>query len=148
MQLDWSKTTKHFSVHSCRKFLSWHKTRRWAGEQASGILPWDRYFSFFWVVISTMYIIFHLGKMLIRFLSIICYLYCSLALQLSCISLRLSDGMFLSFANDYFQWRINFCSVLWRPVSLYFSLLSVLGAYGCWELLFYGKLGWEWGGCY
>ena len=34
MWLDWSKTAKHFSVNSCRKFLSWHKASRQVGEQA------------------------------------------------------------------------------------------------------------------
>ena len=48
---------------------------------------------------------FHLGKMLIRILSIIFYIYSSLAPQLCvllcitlCIMVRLSDSMFLSFA--------------------------------------------------
>ena len=41
---------------------------------------------------------FHLGKMFIRILSIIFDIYCSFAPQLSCITVRLSDGMFLSFA--------------------------------------------------
>ena len=36
--------------------------------------------------------------MFIRFLSIIFYIYCSLAPQLLCITVRLSDGMFLLFA--------------------------------------------------
>ena len=41
---------------------------------------------------------FHLGKMFIRILSIIFDIYFSLAPQLSCITVKLSDGMFLSFA--------------------------------------------------
>ena len=35
---------------------------------------------------------FHLGKMFIRFLSIIFHIYCSLVPQLSCITVRLSGG--------------------------------------------------------
>ena len=65
-QLDWSKTAKHFSVNSRGKFLSWHETRMQAGKQASGFLFSDRYFSFFWVVISTIYVVlFILGKSLL-----------------------------------------------------------------------------------
>ena len=41
---------------------------------------------------------FHLGKMFIRILSTIFDIYCSLAPQLTCITVRLSDGMFLSLA--------------------------------------------------
>ena len=41
---------------------------------------------------------------------------------------------------------MNFCSVLWRPVSLSFSFLSALGDYGFEELLFLGKLGWKMAG--
>ena len=37
-----------------------------AGKQASGFSPLDRYFSFFWVVISVMYVaLFILGKCLL-----------------------------------------------------------------------------------
>ena len=45
---------------------------RWAHEQASEFFPSDRYFSFFQLVISAMYVIFFVfGQMFIRFLSII-----------------------------------------------------------------------------
>ena len=44
---------------------------------------------------------FHLGRMFVRILSIIFDIYFSLAPQLSCITVRLSGGMFLSFtASD------------------------------------------------
>ena len=62
-RLDWSKTAKYFSVNSHGKFLSWREASRQAGKQASGFLSSDRYFSFFWVVISTIYVVlFILGK--------------------------------------------------------------------------------------
>ena len=72
-------------------------TRR-GGEAATKQLDFslhtDIFHSFGYIVISAMYV----GKMFIRFLSIIFYIYCSLAPQLSCIMVRLSGGMFLSFA--------------------------------------------------
>ena len=41
------------------------EARRRGGRQASGFLPSDRYFPFFWLVISTMYVVlFILGKCL------------------------------------------------------------------------------------
>ena len=44
------------------KFLSWHEASRQASH---GFLPSDRYFSFFLVVISVMYIVFFiLGRFL------------------------------------------------------------------------------------
>ena len=43
---------------------------------------------------------------------------------------------------------MNFYSDLWRPVSLSFSFLSVVEDYGSEERLFYGKMGWQWGGWY
>ena len=48
-------TTKHFSVNSHKNFLV---DMRWAGKKASEFLPSDRYFSFFWVVISMMHVLF------------------------------------------------------------------------------------------
>ena len=61
--LDWSK---HISVNSHGKFLSWHEESRWAGDQASGFILSDRYFSFFWVVISMVYVVLSiLGKCLL-----------------------------------------------------------------------------------
>ena len=78
----------------------------------------------------------------IRFLSIF-VIYWSLALQLLCITVRLSDGMFL-FLLASKQQKINFSSVLWRPVSLTFSLLRLLGTMVLRTFL-KGKLGWEWG---
>ena len=86
--LDWSKTAKHFSVNSCEKFLSWQVASRRAGKQASGFHPSDRYFSFFWVVISTMHVVlFILGKCLLDSNQLyIFYIYRSLARQLSWIT--------------------------------------------------------------
>ena len=80
---DWSKTVKHFSVNTHRKFLSWHEATR----QPSNWISPQRYFSFFWLAsyFNDVCCIFHLGKMFIKFLSIIFYIYCSLAPQLSCI---------------------------------------------------------------
>ena len=46
------KNSKHFSVNSCRKFLSWQEARRQGRKQATGFLPTDRYFSFFWLLFS------------------------------------------------------------------------------------------------
>ena len=48
--------------------------------------------------------------------------------------------------SNYFQWKVNFCSILWRPVSLSLSLSSSLEDYGSQDLLFKGKLGLDWGG--
>ena len=60
------KMAKHFSVNSGRKFISLHEASRRAAEQTSGFLPSDRYFSFFWVVISVMYVgLFIVGKFLL-----------------------------------------------------------------------------------
>ena len=56
-QVDWSKRAKHFSVNSRGKFLSWLEAWRQGGEEATGFLPTDRYFSFSWLFISTMYVI-------------------------------------------------------------------------------------------
>ena len=94
-----------------------------AGKQASGFPPSDRYFSFFWVVISMIYVVlFILGKYLLASYQLF-LIFTEIWLYNFCVSrLRLSDGMFLS--------PVNFCSVLWRPVSLFFSLLSVLEDYG------------------
>ena len=94
--LDWSKTAKHFSVNSCRKFLSWSEARRQSSKWISPLkqILFILMVSYFNDVCCT----FHLGKMFVRILSIIFNIYCSLAPQLSCITVRLSDGMFLSFA--------------------------------------------------
>ena len=91
--LDWSKTAKHFSVNSHRKFLSWHEVSRQAGKWISPLrqILFILLGSYFSDVCCT----FHLGQMFIRFLSIIFDFYWSLALQLLCIMVRLSDGMFL-----------------------------------------------------
>ena len=91
--LDWSKTAKHFSVNSHRKFLSWHEVSWQAGKWISPLrqILFILLGSYFSDVCCT----FHLGQMFIRFLSIIFYFYWSLALQLLCIMVRLSDGMFL-----------------------------------------------------
>ena len=98
-RLDWSKTVKQFSVKSRRKFHSWHE---WQGEQASkqvdSSFPLsDKYFSAFWLVLYSRKICctFHLEKLYIRFLTIAFDFYWSLALQLSCITVRLSDSIFL-----------------------------------------------------
>ena len=69
VQLDWSKMTKHFSVNTCRKFLSWHEARR---QPSNWISPHIQILfillvSYFNDVCCT----FHLGKMFIRSLSII-----------------------------------------------------------------------------
>ena len=45
------------SVNSRGKFFSWHEASRQVDKQVSGLLPSDRYFSFFWLVISTMYVV-------------------------------------------------------------------------------------------
>ena len=76
---------------------------RWAHEQVSEFLPSD--FLFFQLVISAMYVIFFVfGQIFIRFLSIIFYFYWSLTLQLLCIGVRLSDGMFVfPLASNQFQ---------------------------------------------
>ena len=93
--LDWLKTAKHFWVNSRRKFLSSHEASR---EQASGFLPSGRYLPFFTIFgsyFSNICCTFHLGQMIIRFVSISFYFYWSLALQLLRITVRLSDDMFL-----------------------------------------------------
>ena len=79
---DWSKTVKHLT-HT-ENFLA--DTRR-GGNQATGFLPTYRYFSFFWLAsyFNNVCCTFHLGKMFIKFLSIIFCIYCSLAPQLLCI---------------------------------------------------------------
>ena len=84
------------SVNSRGKFLSWHEERRRASNWISPHIQilFILLVSYFNDVCCT----FHLGKMFIRFLSIIFDIYCSLAPQLSCITVRLSGGMFLSFA--------------------------------------------------
>ena len=98
MQLDWSKTAKHFSINSYGKFLSWHKAE--ARRQASKWISPLRQILFILLVsyFSDACCIFHLQKMLIRILSIIFNIYCSFPPQLLSITLRPSDGMFLSFA--------------------------------------------------
>ena len=56
------------------KKKKYFEASRWVHEQASEFLPSDRYFSFFQLVISAMYVIFFVfGQMSIRFLSIIFY---------------------------------------------------------------------------
>ena len=95
-QIDWSKTAKKFSVNSRGKFLSWHEARRHASKWIS--LLREILFILLVSCFSNVCCTFHLGKMFIRILSIIFDLYCSFASQLSCITIRLSDGMFLSFA--------------------------------------------------
>ena len=99
MWLDWSKTGKHFSVNSSGKFLSWHEASRWASKWISPLrqILFIHMGSYFKDVCCT----FHLGQIFIRFLSIIFDFYRSLALQLLCIMVRLSDSMFLfSLASD------------------------------------------------
>ena len=54
---------------------------------------------------------------------------------------RLSDDMFL-FPLASFSKKMNFCSVLCRPVSTSFSLFSVLGDHG-FKNMFLGKTGSE-----
>ena len=98
-QLDWSKIGKHFSVNSHRKFLSWHEASTQAIKQVDFPLPLptlppppprphpDKHFSFFWVVISAMYLVlFTLGQMFIDFYQLFFYFYWRLSL---------SDDMFL-----------------------------------------------------
>ena len=59
-------------------------------------LPSDRYFSFFWVVISVTYIVlFVLGKCLLDSYELFFKYTEFLALQLLCITVRIPDGMFL-----------------------------------------------------
>ena len=67
--LDWSKTAKHFSVNSHRKFLSWHEVSWQAGKWISPLrqILFILLGSYFSDVCCT----FHLGQMFIRFLSII-----------------------------------------------------------------------------
>ena len=71
VQLDWSKTAKHFSVNSCGKFtwkLTWKiEASRQASKQVNFSHEADtRYFSYFWAVISAMYVVlFILGKCLL-----------------------------------------------------------------------------------
>ena len=71
MQLDWSKTAKHFSVNSCGKFtwkLTWKiEASRQASKQVNFSHEADtRYFSYFWAVISAMHVVlFILGKCLL-----------------------------------------------------------------------------------
>ena len=88
---------------------------------------------------------FHLGKMFIRFLSIIFHIYCSLVPQLSCITVRLSGGhvSFISCQRLVSVKNKLLHSVLWRPVSLSFSFLSALEGYDSQELLFQEKMGSE-----
>ena len=88
---------------------------------------------------------FHLGKMFIRFLSIIFDIYCSLVPQLSCITVRLSGGhvSFISCQRLVSVKNKLLHSVLWRPVSLSFSFLSALEGYDSQELLFQEKMGSE-----
>ena len=88
---------------------------------------------------------FHLGKMFIRFLSIIFHIYCSLVPQLSCITVRLSGGhvSFISCQRLVSVKNKLLYSVLWRPVSLSFSFLIALEGYDSQELLFQEKMGSE-----
>ena len=110
MQLDWSKTAKHFSVNSRGKFLSWHEARRRASKWISPL----RQILFILLVsyFNNVCCNFHLGKMFIRILSIIFDIYCSLDPQLSFITARFSDSMFLSFdaiaIPSSFGWKWHF----------------------------------------
>ena len=55
---------------------------------------------------------YHLGQIFIKFLTSSFGFYWSLCVQFSCITVRLSDDMFLfSVASDYFQLKINLCTI-------------------------------------
>ena len=55
-------------------------------------------------------------------------LYWSLALQILCIRVRLLEGKhFLQHIVISFSKKMNFCSILCKSVSSYFSLTKVLG---------------------
>ena len=137
MQLDWSKTAKHFSVNTRRKFLSWHEARRRPNNWISSHIQilFILLVSYFNNVCCT----FHLGKMFIRFLSINFYIYCSLAPQLLCITVRLSGGHF-SFICCYplVSVKNKLLQHFMTPVRLSFSMLSALEDYGSQERLLHG----------
>ena len=79
---------KHFSVNTHRKFL------KQAGKQARGFLPSDRYFSFFWIIILTMFVVpFILGKCLLNSYQLF-LIFTEVWLYNFCIS-RISDSIFL-----------------------------------------------------
>ena len=96
MWLDWSKT-KQFSVNSCGKFIL-----SVSGEQASKHLVCSFPFSDFNILscllgcyFSGIYCTFNFGQMFNGFLTSTSDFYSSLALQFSCIIVRLSEGRFL-----------------------------------------------------
>ena len=87
--LDWSKTTKHFSVKSDGKFLCRYQASRLAREQAESSFPfWDfqLLFSLLGCYLSGIFCTFHLRQMFIGFLKNTFDFYWNLALHFSYIS--------------------------------------------------------------
>ena len=88
-KLDWSKTTKHFSVKSDGKFLCRYQASRLAREQADPSFPfWDFQilFSLLGCYFSGIFCTFHLRQMFIGFLKNTFDFYWNLTLHFSYIS--------------------------------------------------------------
>ena len=95
-RLDWLKTAKQFSANSRGKFLSWREAIRQVNKWILVFFSLRQLlFSLLSSYFNDICCTFHLGQMFIRFLLIIFDFYWSLALQFSCITVRLSDGIFL-----------------------------------------------------
>ena len=100
--LDWSKTAKQFSVNSSGKFLCLCQA-----SQASKHLVSSFPFSDFQILSSLLCCYFseisrtfYFEQMFNGFLGSNFGFYCSLALQFSCITVRISEGRFLFAVSD------------------------------------------------